>query len=98
MVSHILVFLFLGLIISLVTSYHVEAEKEAEETFKRFYSEDLPVDHARTLLTMTKNFIAGLSQVSPYLLGLIILSAIIGLTPIMTFFSILITLFYTAAQ
>ena len=96
MVSNILVFLFLGLIISLATSYHVEAEKEAEAAFKRFHSEHLPLDHARTLLIMTKNFIVGLSQISPYLLGLIIISAVIGLTPMLIFFSILITLLYTA--
>ena len=94
--------MFLVLVISLVTSYHVEAEKEAEAALETFYSEDHPVDHARTLLTdvltLAKNFITGLSQLSPILLGLIILGAVIGFTPILIFFSILITFNYSVFQ
>ena len=97
MISNTLKLIFLCLIISLVTSDKVTPDVEAIVTVAASgdeYSENYGSD----LLEITQKFIAGLSQVSPILLGLLILSALIGLTPILMFFSILIVFNYTVLQ
>ena len=97
MISNTLKLIFLCLIIGLVTSDKVTPDVEAIITVAASgdeYSEDIASD----LLEITQKFIAGLSQVSPILLGLLVLSALIGLTPILMFFSILIAFNYTVLQ